>query len=92
MANTAASGYYVFDRSVDRLFQKAMREFLAWQTDDGVLWGAVPTGRFRGSYREFPVQNLAAIAVGLPHHIKQTGDMELALTAFSPIRRYLVEC
>ena len=92
MANTAASGYYIFDRSVDRLFQKAMREFLAWRNQDGVLWGAVPTGRFRGSFREFPAQNLAAIAVGLPHHIEQTADMELARTAVPRIRRYLIEC
>ena len=92
MANTATSGYYVFDRSVDRLFQKAMREFLAWQTGDGVLWGAVPAGRFRGKFREFPAQSLAAIAVGLPHHIEQTGDMDLARTAVPRIRRYLLGC
>jgi len=92
MTLTAASAYYIFDRRVDALFEKGLREFLGWQAPNGVLWGAVPCGRFLGKYREFPGQNLPFIAVGLLTHLEQTGNLALAAEILPPVRRYLCEC
>ena len=92
MTFTAAATYYLFDRRVDTLFEKGIREFLGWRTPSGILWGAVPSGRFIGKYREFPVQNLHYIAVGVPTHLEQTGNLALAADIVPPIRRYLLEC
>jgi len=92
MANSLTAAAYVLDRRADALTAKGLREFLNWQAPDGVLWGAVPSGRFRNAYREFPAQSLALIAVGFPSYVNQTGDLTLAADAAPRIRRYLLEC
>lgn len=92
MADAGTLPYYLFDRRADTLQVKMFREFLAWQAPNGVLWGAVPSGRFKGAYREFPCQNLQVIAIAMPHHVEQTGDLKIAAEMVLPVRRYLVEC
>ena len=92
MANSLPAGAFLLDRRADAIGAKALREFLNWQAPNGVLWGAVPSGRFRGSYREFPAQSLALIAVGFPFYVNHTGDRVLAAEAVPRIRRYLLDC
>lgn len=93
-ACTADAGivpYYVFDRRADTLMVKQFRELLAWQTSEGVMWGAVPSGRFQGTSREFPGQSLKVIAIAMPEHVRATGDSALAAELVPGVRRYLIE-
>ena len=73
------------------LAAKTLREFAAWATPAGNLWGAVPTGRFRGTFREFPAQSMALLALGLPEYLMQSGDLELVRGIWPVVRRYLLE-
>ena len=92
MANSLTAAAYLLDRRADAITAKGLREFLNWQAPNGVLWGAVPSGRFRDAYREFPAQSLALIAAGFPFYVNQTGDRVLAAEAVPRIRRYLLDC
>ena len=92
MANSLTATAYLLDRRADSITAKGLREFLNWQAPNGVLWGAVPSGRFRGAYREFPAQSLALIAAGFPSYLNQTGDRTLGAEAAPRIRRYLLDC
>jgi alpha-L-rhamnosidase len=92
MTNTSSAVACVLDPRADAITAKALREFLNWQAPNGVLWGAVPSGRFRDHYRELPTQSLALIASGFPGYLEQTDDRALAIEAVPKIRRYLLEC
>ncbi len=91
LASTVELTHYALDRRSDLLTRKAMREFVGWGTDEGILWGAVPTGRFEGTYREFPAQTLAFIGVGMRAHWEHTGDRAIFAELYPALRRYLLE-
>jgi len=81
--------FYAFDRRADALSRKMFREFIDWRTPDGILWGAVPTGRWRGTFREHAAISLATI-VGLWEYYWNTGDTETIAYAFPHVRDYLL--
>ncbi|MDQ3813192.1 MAG: hypothetical protein M3347_04480, partial [Armatimonadota bacterium] len=81
---------YALDRRADHLIRKSFAELVGWKTPDGILWGAVPTGRFAESYREFPAQSQAAIAVGLRDFWMQSGDRSFLEAVYPAVRDYLL--
>lgn len=72
------------------LLRKSLAEFVAWRTEDGILWGPTPTGRFQGTFREFPAQSLATVAVGLRDYYWHSGDLEFIKSIYPVVRHYLL--
>lgn len=89
-ANVLEPTFYAFDRKSDLLSRKFFMELLNWRTDDGIIWGAVPTGRFKGLYREFPAQTFAAIGIGLREYFMHTGDIDTLREAYPHVKQYLL--
>jgi len=83
--------FYAFDRRSDDLTRKFFAEFVNWKTADGILWGAVPSGRFKGSCREFPAISLSAIGGAMGSFLLHTGDVEALRPHYSALVRYLTE-
>jgi len=69
--------YYALDRKADSLTKKMIHEFIDWRSPEGILWGAVPTGRFLNTYREFATSSLIGISVGIYEYFIQTGDSSI---------------
>lgn len=89
--NISEFSYYALDRKADLLTRKMITEFINWRTPEGILWGAVPTGRFLGKYREFATSPLIGISAGIYEYFVQTGDSSIILQSYEPIRKYLLE-
>ena len=89
--NVSEFAYYALDRKADLLTKKMLTEFINWRTPEGILWGAVPTGRFLGKYREFATSPLIGISVGIYEYFIQTGDSSIIKQSYEPIRKYLLE-
>ncbi|MDP2338986.1 MAG: alpha-L-rhamnosidase C-terminal domain-containing protein [Bacteroidota bacterium] len=83
--------YYSLDRKSDLLTQKMIHEFIDWRTPEGILWSAIPTGRFPGKYREFPYQSLLGIGEGIYEYYMQSGDSVIIKQIYEPVRKYLLE-
>jgi hypothetical protein len=81
---------YAYDRRADALFGKMIREFVDWRTADGILWGPVPNGRFRGSYREIVGVTLSMIC-GWWHYYLYSGDEATIRYAYPHARVYLLK-
>jgi hypothetical protein len=81
-----------FDRRSDALIVKTLNELAAWASADGNLWGAVPTSRFPGAFREFPAQTLVMLASGVRSYWIHTGDHAFLRSFYPAMRRYLLEC
>lgn len=79
------------DRRSDRMIVKAFRELAGWASPEGNLWGAVPTSRFAGSFREFPSQTLLLLGFGLLAYWRHTADLELIRALYPAVRRYVLE-
>lgn len=89
--NMLESAFYAFDSKADLLTKKFFHELINWRTDDGIIWGAVPTGRFKNSYREFCPQTLWALGVGLKEYYMQTGDDKTMSELYPHIEHYLLK-
>jgi len=89
--NVSEFAYYALDRKADLLTKKMLTEFINWRTPEGILWGAVPTGRFLGKYREFSTSPLIGISVGIYEYYMQTGDSSIIIQSYEPVRKYLLE-
>ncbi|WP_169809571.1 alpha-L-rhamnosidase-related protein [Terrimicrobium sacchariphilum] len=79
------------DRKSDLMIAKTFREFAGWASPKGNLWGAVPTSRFPGSFREFPSQSLLLIGFGLPAYWNSSADREFLKSFYPAMRRYLLD-
>lgn len=82
---------YVFDRGSDLLTKKLFAEMLGWKTQSGILWGAVPCGRFRGAYRELYSITLSALGPGVGGYYLQTGDVPNLAALYPAVRDYLLD-
>lgn len=82
---------YTLSSSANLLTRKFLKEFIDWKTPEGILWGAVPTGRFEGSYREFASSPLIGIGVGIYQYFMNTGDTTLIKESYPAVKNYLLE-
>jgi len=84
--NELAQAAYVAGQQGNLLTRKCIREFLAWQRDDGVLYG--PQG---GCWREeLPHQSLALAGYyGVWTHYLHSADRETLALAYPRVARYL---
>lgn len=82
---------YAFGGTADDMIRKSFAELVGWKTKDGILWGAVPTGRFIGSYREIPAQSQAALSIGLRDYWRNSGDISFLEFMYSHVRDYLLK-
>jgi alpha-L-rhamnosidase len=73
------------------LVRKSMAEFVAWRAEEGILWGPTPTGRFHGTFREFPAQSLATLGIGLRDFWWHSGDLEFLREIYPAVRHYLLD-
>lgn len=89
-ASILEQALYAFDESSHALIRKFFRETVAWRSPDGVLWGPIPTDRFRGSYREFPVQMFAVINSAAIYY-RHTKDSALIEEILPHIEKYLLD-
>ena len=89
--NMLESAFYAFDSKADLLTKKFFYELINWRTNDGIIWGAVPTGRFIGSYREFCAQTLWVLGIGLKEYYMQTDDAKTMLELYPYIENYLLK-
>ena len=89
--NMLESTLYAFDSKANLLSKKFLYELINWRTDDGIIWGAVPTGRFKGCYREFCAQTLWALGVGLKEYYMQTDDDKTMSELYPYIEYYLLK-
>ena len=80
-----------FDRRADDLIRKSFAEFESWKTPGGLLWGAVPTGRWDDDFREFPAQSQAALAVGLRDFWMHSGDKPFLEAVYPAARDYILD-
>ncbi len=90
-ANAFEVAFRTLDRSADAMVEKTLREFAAWASPGGNLWGAVPTSRFEGSFREFPAQTLGMLGFGIRTWWLNTGNRDLLAALYPAMRRYLLE-
>ena len=90
-ANTIDIATCTLDPAALQLVAKSLSEFCAWRAPGGELWGGVPTGRWRGTFREYPAQSLALVALGLPSYVMHSGDTALGVALWPAIRRYVLE-
>jgi len=88
--NSSEFTYYALDRNADALTRKMLKEMIDWKTPKGILWGAVPTGRFLDSYREFATSPLIGISVGLHEYYMQTADRSLVNYSYPAIKHLLL--
>jgi len=91
VANTLEVTLRGLDRKSDRMIAKTFLELSGWASPKGNLWGAVPTSRFSGSFREFPSQSLLLIGFGLPAYWNSSADTGLLKAFYPAMRRYLLE-
>ena len=89
-ANSIDIAVCTLDPAALPLVAKTLSEFCAWRAADGELWGGVPTGRFRGTFREFPAQSLALVALGFPTYVMHSGDTALAQALWPAIQHYVL--
>ncbi|WP_304066980.1 alpha-L-rhamnosidase C-terminal domain-containing protein [Pedobacter glucosidilyticus] len=82
---------YTLSTSSALLTRKFLREFIDWKTPNGILWGAVPTGRFEGSYREFASSPLIGIGVGIYQYFMNTGDTTFIKESYPAVKNYLLQ-
>jgi len=66
-------------------------ELAGWASPEGNLWGAVPTSRFAGGFREFPAQTLLLIGFGLKAYWLHGEDRSLLASFYPAMRKYLLE-
>ena len=83
--------FYAFDRKSDLMTRKLFAELAGWRTETGILWGAVPCGRFRGAYRELYCISLSVLAAGVEEYYAQTGDLDGLRELARHIPAYLLD-
>ncbi|MCK6489133.1 MAG: hypothetical protein L6R48_12535 [Planctomycetes bacterium] len=91
VANMVELAHYALDPAAAALTAKCLRELVAWRTAEGELWSAVPTGRFRGTFRSFPAQVMAALATALGEHWLHGGDRALLAEVYPAVRDWLLD-
>jgi alpha-L-rhamnosidase len=77
--------FYAYDRRVDALSRKAIRDLTQWQRPDSVLYAPAPAGNWN---TELPGQMLASIW-GIQSFCLKTGNTDLFHQSFNPITKYL---
>lgn len=77
---------YALSQSSYSLMKKCISEFFAWQRDDSVLYGPVPSGTWS---KELPQQSLAFIAEGLRQYYAATGDIATVKAILPGAWKYL---
>lgn len=90
-ANIFEVSLRTLDPRANALIAKTFRELAGWSTPAGNLWGAVPTSRFAGAFREFPGQTLHALGFGLRSYWMHTQDEALLKEFYPAMRKYLFD-
>ncbi len=83
----AAQAFYMFDSKAHALAKKYLYETIAWQKQDGGLFGPVPAGNWD---KELPVHILSSMGYyGIWNYYLHTGDIQTLKDTYSGIKKYV---
>ena len=79
--------FYTLTPSSHQLMRKAIRELVAWQKPNGVLYAPTPAGNW---FTELPAQILSSVGrYGFWNYYMNTGDIETIAFAYPHVKKYL---
>lgn len=87
--NELGEAFYVTDQNGHKLALKGIRELMAWQRTDGVIFAPCPAGNWR---KELPLQMLASVGYyGFYTYYLYSGDSTFVPVIYDRLRRYMHE-
>lgn len=85
--NELGEAFYALDTRGALLARKGIRELIAWQRPDGILYAPIPEGNWD---QDLPLQMLASVGwYGFWTYYRYTGDRETLRMVYPGVKKYL---